>query len=203
MRQRCRRSAGAVGLATRRHRPEGLDLSVPDPDIPIVQIRRRVAVARHQPQLVAHLQHAAGVKHHAVLVRATDVFDVVAAEHERQAAVDRLDLQAGIDDRPIGLRMAHHLREQEEGIFPFTRVESRTIGIPDASVVGVHERVGPTLELVVNARIALELIGAGAATAHQHGLQPGHLKAGDDVFHLSDRDVEFLRARGMSLQMLG
>ena len=116
-----------------------------------MDIRRRVAVAGHQLQLLAHLENAVGVRDHAMLVRALDVFDVPAPEDDRQTAVDRLRLQPGIDDRLLGLRMAHDLGQDEERVFPLALVDPLAVLVQDAAVIGIHEGVGAALKLVVDA----------------------------------------------------
>ena len=58
----------SVCLAPCGYWPERLDLAIADADIPIVHIAGRVAVARHEPQLLIDLQHALGVFDDAVLV---------------------------------------------------------------------------------------------------------------------------------------
>jgi len=58
----------SVCLSACGDRPERLDLAVADADIPIVHVARRVAVPRHEPQLLIDLQHAIGVVDDAVLV---------------------------------------------------------------------------------------------------------------------------------------
>ena len=46
---------GSVSLAPRRDRPDHLDLAIADPDIPVMHVAGRVAVAGDQLQLVADL----------------------------------------------------------------------------------------------------------------------------------------------------
>jgi hypothetical protein len=58
----------SVCLAARGYRPERLDFALADADIPLVHVAGRVAVPRHEPQLLIYLQHALGVVDDAVLV---------------------------------------------------------------------------------------------------------------------------------------
>ena len=60
--------ASSECLAPCGYWPERLDLAIADADIPIVHIAGRVAVARHEPQLLIDLQHSLGVFDDAVLV---------------------------------------------------------------------------------------------------------------------------------------
>src|SRR6516162_5929430 len=58
----------SVSLAACRYRPERLDLALADADIPVVHVAGRVAVPRHEPQLLVDLQHALRVVNDTVLV---------------------------------------------------------------------------------------------------------------------------------------
>ena len=69
-------------------------------------------------------------------------------------------LEAGVDDRAVVGRAAHHRRPHEEA-----RLESLGRGavtVEVAAVIGVHEDVGAALQFGVDAARQLELEGAGA-----------------------------------------
>src|SRR6185437_3886841 len=114
-------------------------------------------------QLFIDAKNAALVLDDAVFVRSADVFHVAAPMDEGQAAVERLYLEARVADRLIGFGMAHHRGQDEERVLPFALVDAAPVLVPDAAVVCIHERVTAALQLVVNAGIRLEIIGARAA----------------------------------------
>ena len=57
-----------VCLATCGYRPKRLDLAFVDADIPVVHVAGRIAVPRHEPQLLVDLQYTLGIVDDAVLV---------------------------------------------------------------------------------------------------------------------------------------
>src|SRR5690606_20409959 len=183
-------SGVSVGLAAGRDRPDDLDLAVAHADVPVVHVGGGIAVAWHQTQLLADLEHALGIFDDAVLVRALDVFHVAAPVDDRQAAVDRLRLQAGIDDRLVGLGVAHHLGQDEERVLPLALVDALAVLVEDAAVIRVHEGIGAALKLVEYARSRLEVIAAGAAARHELGLQPDRLQRLHRVLDHADGDIQ-------------
>jgi hypothetical protein len=58
----------SVCLSACGYRPERLHFAVADADIPVVHVASRVAVPRHESQLVIDLQHALAIVDDAVLV---------------------------------------------------------------------------------------------------------------------------------------
>ena len=70
-------------FAARAHRPQALDAVAADPDIPVVQIAGRIAMAGHQSQFLVECQGIARIGDIAVFVGAGDVLDIVAAEYAR------------------------------------------------------------------------------------------------------------------------
>jgi hypothetical protein len=133
-------------------------------DIPVVQVDGRVAVARDQPYPVAQPQ-ALGLGAEAqlaVLVRDRDHLDVLAAVHPRRSFLGAVGFEAGIDDRAIRGRRAHHGREHEQAVLELG--VAAAIDAADAGVVGVHERVGAALQLIVDAARRFEPERTGAGT---------------------------------------
>ena len=179
-----------VGLAAGRDGPDGFNLAVPDADVPVMHVGGRVAVARHQPQLLAYFQRAGGVGDHAVLVRAFDVFHVIAAEDEGQTAVHRLCLEARIHDGLVSLGVAHHLSEQEEGVFPFALVDAVAVLVQNAAVVGIHEGIGTALQLVVHAGVRFKVVRASAAAGDQLAFDAFAFQAFNGIGNLRDGDVQ-------------
>lgn len=115
-----------------------------------MHVAGRVAVPRHQPQLVIDLQRAFRVGNHAMLIRAFQVFDIVAAIDLGQAAIDGLSLQARIDDCLVGLGMAHHRGQDEQGVFPLALINALAVLVENAAIINIHEGVGTALKFVVD-----------------------------------------------------
>jgi hypothetical protein len=61
-------TSSSVSLAPCGYGPERLDLAIADADIPVVHVAGRVAVPRHESQLLIDLQYAFGILDDAVLV---------------------------------------------------------------------------------------------------------------------------------------
>ena len=71
-------------------------------------------------ELVVDLEDIAEVLDDTMFIAALDVFHVRAAIDHRQARTHRLRLGAGIDNRLVGLGVAHDRGQDEKCVFPFT-----------------------------------------------------------------------------------
>ncbi len=96
----------------------------------------------------------------AVLVRGFRVDQPLAAEGHGHAGIDRRSLVAGVDHGTIRHRLAHHAGEDEERVLE--AAEGRAVGLAIAGVIGIHEDVGAGLDLVPDAGLGLQLMGARA-----------------------------------------
>src|SRR6185437_11240778 len=90
----------------------------------------------------------------------------------------------------------------EERVLPFALVDAAPVLVPDAAVVCIHERVTAALQLVVNAGIRLEIIGARAAARDELGVQASRSQSLDDRLHQSDGFIEPGLAVLVALQVL-
>src|SRR5439155_18507626 len=186
---RCRRACGGDSpyRAARSDRPQRLDLSPAHAYEAVVEVHRRVAMARHEQQLLAELRGpgAGGDLQHAVLVRRPDILDARAPVYLRQPRVDARSLEPGIEHRAVGGRRAHHRGEHEKAL-----LEARPAFLPDvAVVVGVHEHVGARLDLVEDAARALQEVRPRA--------RPGDRFTGDaGAFHQGFREPRLFRGGG-------
>jgi hypothetical protein len=63
---------------------------------------------------------------------------------ERRAGVEGERLEAGIDDRAVLGRAAHHRRPHEKA--RLERLSRRAAAVEVAAIVGVHEDVGAALQ---------------------------------------------------------
>src|ERR1700719_3944540 len=157
------RAAGA-------HGPDAFDMLVADADEPVVKVHGRVAVPRDEPDLFAeHEAMIAADIEPAMLVGRPRVSYAVAARDQRHAGIDAQRLEAGVDDRAVRRRRAHDGGEQEQRVLEFGN--GFAVAIEVASIVRVHEHIGPDLELVVDAALDLELEGAGAGAGDDPALQ--------------------------------
>lgn len=147
-------------------------------------------MTRNETKLFVDLENTGRILDDAVLVAAFDVFHIVAAVNEGEPAIDRLRLQAGIADCLVGLGMAHHRGQDEERVLPFALIDALAFPVEDTPVVGVHERVGPALQFIVNSRRRFEVIGAGSATRNELGLQSRCLQARDGFLHLGNGSIQ-------------
>src|SRR5262249_22441026 len=103
--------AGTAGV----DRPQRLHAPVSDPDIPIMQIDRRVAVSGDEPELFAERQgpRARPDLEFTVLVRDAGHFDVGAIMHPRGAALGAVGLEARVHDCSVRRRHADNRREHK------------------------------------------------------------------------------------------
>src|SRR6266446_5338427 len=146
------RTAGGDG-------PELLDAVVADADIPVVEVDGRVAMAGDEADLVAEGEAVGGGRDRepAVLVGGALVGRGGLVADERRAGVESERLEAGVDDRAVLGRAAHHRRPDKEA-----RLEGfgrRAVAVEIAAVIGVHEDVGAALQFGVDAASRLELEG--------------------------------------------
>src|SRR6056297_4004688 len=74
-----RSETGSIRATACRHRPNGFDDTVPYTDIPVVHVAGRVAMARHQLELVVDLENTVRIHDDAMLVRAFHVLHVIPA----------------------------------------------------------------------------------------------------------------------------
>src|SRR5262245_66036843 len=96
-------------------RPQRLHAPLADTDVPIMQIDRRIAVSRDEPDLFAEREglRARPDLEFTVLVRDAGHFDVGAIVHPRRAALGAVGLEACVHDGPLRRRHADHRREHE------------------------------------------------------------------------------------------
>mmetsp|Transcript_5132 Transcript_5132/g.15222 ORF Transcript_5132/g.15222 Transcript_5132/m.15222 type:complete len:524 (-) Transcript_5132:160-1731(-) len=181
--------------------------AVPVHDPEVVEVRRRIAVRRREPQLGARLQGVARLQvQDAVLVAARPVGP--AALHERRAGHEVHGLGARVDDRAPGRGRREHRREHLEG----PRKGGRAGPLLDGAVLLVHEAKRSRLHLVEDAAVAVEEQRARAAPGDDRRRQPhgaqrrpraphhvghfGHaLRAVRGARHVLDEAVVHVRAR--------
>jgi hypothetical protein len=80
---------------------------------------------------------------------------------ERRAGIEGERLQAGVDDRAVLGRAAHHRRPYIEA--RLERFGRSAVTVEIAAVVRVHKDVGAALQLGVDAARRLKLEAAGTA----------------------------------------
>src|SRR5204863_5966445 len=112
--QRLLRAHRSAHLAARGHRPHGLDLAVAHAVDLVDHVAHHAAVVRYHRHDLADLRPRAapGEIHHAVLLgqvhdRRLRVLEQVAVAGDR-IEVGGEDLGAGVEDRALGRRLAHH-----------------------------------------------------------------------------------------------
>src|SRR5438270_8330541 len=142
--------------------PELFDAVPGDPDVPVVEVDGRVAMAGDEADLVAEAEAVGGARdaETAVLVGGALVGGGGSVAHQGWAGVEGERLQASVDDRAVLGRAAHHRRPHEK-----TRLEGLgrgAVAIEVAAVIGIHEDVGAALQFGVDAARRFELEGAGA-----------------------------------------
>ena len=81
-------------------------------------------------------------------------------------------------------------------------VDAVAVLVVDAAVVGVHEGVAAALELVVDARVRLEVVAAGAAAGDELRLEADGLQRLDGLADLGDGGVELGLAVLVLVQVL-
>src|SRR5262249_16420116 len=104
--------------ATRADWPEDFHAALSDADIPIVQVDRRIAVARNEPDLLPQLQtlRLRSEQELAVLVRHVGDLNVLRSVYPRQAFLAAIGLEARIHDRALGRRRADYGGEHEQAV---------------------------------------------------------------------------------------
>src|SRR5512134_815724 len=144
----------------RADRPEVLHDAAAHADIPVVEVDGRIAMPRHEQQLLAQRRRrrACGDLDEAVLVGGLEVLEARALPHRGHAGIDARGLEPGVHDGAIPSRPAHHRGKHEQGVLE-ARQRRRPV-VP--RVVRIHERVGPGLDLVPGARLHFEHEGAAA-----------------------------------------
>src|SRR3954464_13418853 len=87
-----------INRPSRGNRPDAFDPVAADPDIPVVEVDGRVAMARHQPDLVAEPQavRRAADREPAVLVRGALIGCGRLVPHRRRPGIEGQRLQTGI-----------------------------------------------------------------------------------------------------------
>jgi hypothetical protein len=160
-----------VNRAPRGNRPELFDAVATDGDVPVVEVDGRVAMAGDEADLVADLEAVggAGDAEAAVLVGGALVGGGGFVADGGRARVEGERLQAGVEDRALVGRAAHHRRPHEK-----PRLEGLgrgSVAVEIAAIIGVHEDVGAALQFGIDAARRFELEGAGAG--------PGDIKAFD------------------------
>jgi hypothetical protein len=108
----------------------------------------------------------------AVLVRRALVGGGGLVGDERRARIEGQCLEAGVDDRAVLGRAAHHSRLDEEA-----RLEGLgrlAVAGEVAAVIGVHEDVGAALQLGIDAARRLELEALGSANPIEDRKAAGH-----------------------------
>jgi hypothetical protein len=158
----CLKSPGLINRAAGGDRPELFDAVAADADIPVVEVDGRVAMAGDEADLVADLEPVGGARdaEPAVLVGGALVGGGGLVADDRRAGVESDRLEAGVDDRTVLGRVAHHRRPDEEA-----RLEGLgrgAVAVEIAAVIGVHEDVGAALQLGIDPARRFELEGAGA-----------------------------------------
>src|SRR5262249_12370602 len=81
-------------------------------------------------------------------------------------------------------------------------VDALPVLVEDPAIVGVHEGVAAALELIVDARAALEIVAARAATTNETGFEPFLFQSFDRFLNLSDLAVELTLSGLVSLEVL-
>src|SRR6266478_7156284 len=112
----CRARRASINRTSRGDRPELLDAVAADADVPVVKVDGGVAVAGDQPNLVAEPEPVGGGRdgEATVLVGGALVGRGGLVADERRAGVESERLEAGVDDRAVLRRAAHHRRPDEE-----------------------------------------------------------------------------------------
>src|SRR5512134_2905760 len=153
-------AAASLCGAARADGPQVLHHPAAHADVPVVEIDRRIAMARYQQHLLAQRRRRRARRDldEAVLVRGLDVLEARALPHRGHAGIDARGLEPGVHDGAIPSRPAHHRGKHEQGVLE-ARQRRRPV-VP--RVVRIHERVGPGLDLVPGARLHFEHEGAAA-----------------------------------------
>src|SRR5438067_2552066 len=139
------RLAQLIHRAAGGDRPNRGDAIAADPDIPVVEVDGRVAMARHKLDLVAELQPVRrGLdRETAVLVRSALINGGGFVPHIRRPGIESERLQARIDNRAVLGRPAHYRRPHEEARLEGMR--RLAVAVEITAVIGVHEDVGAAL----------------------------------------------------------
>ena len=123
---------------------------------------------------------------------------------KRRAGIEGERLEAGVDDRAVVGRAAHHRRPHEKA-----RLEGLgrgAVAVELAAIIGVHEDVRAALQFGVDAARRLELEGAGrgdikAFDAAGYDLQSA-ADAGEGFGRIDDRDAG-IAAEGEEIGIAG
>src|SRR5690349_8534984 len=185
--------------AARRDGPQRLDTTVSHPDVPVMKVDGRIAVARNQHQLLAELEpRGLGAQLDlAVLVGDAEHLEIGPAVHPGHALLRAVRFQSCVDDRTLGVRHAHHGREHEQAVLEVA--VAAALAAFDLRVFDVHEHVGADLKLVPDAARALERVGAGAGPADDLAADRGAIESfrrcPDALRGASDRTLALLPRR--------
>jgi hypothetical protein len=132
----------SIHRTSRCNRPELFDAVVADGDVPVIEVDGRVAMAGDEAELVAEAEPIGGARDAETACASGRplVGGGRFVADEQQATVEGERLEAGVDDRAVLRRVAHHRRPDEQA--RLERPRRRAIAVEIAAVIGVPFRSG-------------------------------------------------------------